>query len=667
MKQFLRYITLAATLMILAIEVANGQKITLKLADEAYNEFSWNEAIELYEYAFKKDRNNPFIIRRLADCNRNIGNTVEVEKWIRKLVEVNATNAEDLFHFSMALKSNGKFNESEQNLKKYALLRPEDGRVQMQQSLLEYINFLVRDSSRFIVKSVPFNTKGSDWGAVFYDSMIVYASTGPPNLLKKIYNWDKLPFLDLYYVDIDSTGFYSKPKPFAPAVMSEYHDGPATFDAKQKRMYFNSNRQIEKKNQNDEEELNLQIYYADFKDGEWVYRGGFTYNDTKFNLRHPCLDPTGDVLYFASDMPGGKGENDIYWCRKEHGRWGRPINLEEINSEGEEAFPFISNDGVLYFASDGLGGMGGLDIYMALPDRGVFKNVENMGYPINSSKDDFAFTMMADGESGFLSSNRLGGKGFDDIYHFEMRYTPVIIKGTVRDRENYIEIANAKVSLIDENNDTIKIAYTKEDGGYIFGAYRNRNYKVVASKEFFATSEKEVTTYNRMPNEKIIVDHLLETDYQMIDLDEIEPLSLEKESEEQIEVIVVEHINFDFDRYNVNPEAAGKLNQLISTLEMYPEYEVRIESHTDSRGSDEYNLGLSKSRALATFEYLIDHGVDPLIIEYNGFGETQLLNRCDDGVDCSDEEHAVNRRSMIKLVRRRTQQIDRKSRNIFYF
>ncbi len=666
MKQLLRYIALLATFMIFIVEIGNAQKITLKLADEAYNEFSWNEAIELYEYALKKDRNNTFIIRRLADCNRNIGNTVAVEKWIRRLVELNASETEDLFHFSMALKSNGKFNESEKNLKKYAMMRPEDGRVQMQQSLLEYINFLVRDSSRFVVKSVPFNTKGSDWGAVFYDSMVVYSSTGPPNVLKKSYNWDNLPFLDLYAVKVDSNGNFSKPAPFAPKVMSEYHDGPATFDPKLRRMYFNSNRQIEK-NKNEEEVLNLQIYYADFINGEWVYRGGFTYNDTKFNLRHPCLDPSGNVLYFASDMPGGKGGNDIYWCRKERGRWGQPINLEEINSEGEEAFPFISNDGVLYFSSDGLGGMGGLDIYMALPDRGVFSKIENMGYPINSSKDDFSFTMMADGESGFLSSNRIGGKGYDDIYQFKMKYTPVIIKGNVRDRENYIEIANAKVSLVDENNDTIKIAYTKEDGGYIFGAFRNKNYKVIASKEFFATSLKELSTYNRMPNEKIIVDHLLETEYLMLDLDGIEPLSLESEEEEQVEVIVVEHINFDFDRFNVNPEAAGKLDQLILTIEMYPEYEIRIESHTDSRGSDEYNLGLSKSRALATYEYLVDHGVDPLIIEYNGFGETQLLNRCDDGVDCSDEEHAVNRRSMIKLVRRSSQQINRKSRNTFYF
>ena len=666
MKQILRYILLFLISMFFIVEVSTAQKITLKLADEAYNEFSWNEAIELYEYALKKDHDNTFIIRRLADCNRNIGNTVAVERWIRELIRLNAIETEDLFNLSMALKSNGKFNESEKNLKKYASMRPEDGRVQLQQSLLEYINFLEKDSSRFIVKSVPFNTRGSDWGAVYYDSMVVYASTGPPNTMKKTYSWDQLPFLNLYAVKMDSNGYFSKPQPFAPKVMSDFHDGPATFDPNTKRMYFNSNRQIEK-DRNFKETLNLQIFYADFEDGEWVYKGGFTYNDSKFNLRHPCIDPTGNVLYFASDMPGGKGGNDIYWCRKDHGRWGQPINLEEINTEGEELFPFISKDGVLYFSSDGQGGLGGLDIYMATPDRGVFSHVENMGYPINSSKDDFSFTMMDDGESGFLSSNRLGGKGYDDIYQFEMKYTPVIIKGTVRDRENYIEIANAKVSLIDENSDTIEVVYTKEDGGYIFGAFRNRNYTVEASKEFFNTSNKEISTYNRMPNEKIVVDHLLQVEYEMIDLDEIEPLSLEKDGDENVEIIVVESINFDFDRYNINSEAAEKLDRLVLTIEMYPEYEIQIESHTDSRGSDEYNLGLSKSRALSTYEYLVDHGVDPLIIEYNGFGETQLLNQCDDGVECSDEEHAINRRSMIKLVRRGSQQIDRKTRSIFYF
>jgi outer membrane protein OmpA-like peptidoglycan-associated protein/tetratricopeptide (TPR) repeat protein len=645
-----------------------GQTITVRLADQAYKDFSWLEAIDLYTYAHERDAKNVYVIRRLADCYRNIGRTEEVEKWMSALIAMNQQTPDDIFNYSQALKANGKYDESEKALKEYATMRPEDGRINFEQSMLDYIDFLLKDSVRYEIESLPFNTKGSDWGPTAYENKLVYVSTGDPDESRDIkYNWDNLPFLDLYSVDIDEYGNYSKPDVFAKNLMTSYHEGPATFDTKNKRMYFNSNRTT-KATGNKGEENNLQIFYADFENGIWQLKGEFKYNDKRYNLRHPSLNKEGDVLFFASDMPGGKGGNDIYWCRKENDEWGHPINLEEINTEGEEVFPYIAPDGVLYFSSNGKGGMGQLDIYMALPDRGVYKSVENLGYPVNSSRDDFGLILDEVGMNGYFSSNRPGGKGFDDIYKVEILYIPVQIRGTVRDRINMFEVSGAKIALLDENLDTISVTYSKEDGEFIFKGYKQRNYRLVVSKDEYISNEKDISTYNKLPNEKIEVEIFIEMNFDLLeDPDRLEPLSMEMVNGSELQIIQIEHINYGYDSDQILPEAAYVLDKVTNMVMQYTDLEIRIESHTDSKGSDEYNLKLSKERATSAYNYLKSKGVDPLKIEYSGFGETQLLNNCDDGVECTEEENAINRRSIIKIVRLGKFKTNRSSRSIFYF
>jgi outer membrane protein OmpA-like peptidoglycan-associated protein/tetratricopeptide (TPR) repeat protein len=645
-----------------------GQRITVKLADQAFKDFSWLEAIDLYSYAHERDPQNAYVVRRLADCYRNIGRTEEVEKWLTTLMQMNEQTPDDIFYYSQALKANGKYDESDKALKEYATMRPEDGRINLEQSLLDYIDFLLKDSVRYQIEMLPFNTKGSDWGPAVYENKLVFVSTGDPDESRDIkYNWDNLPFLDLYSVDIDEYGNYSKADIFAKNLMTSYHEGPVTFDVKNKRMYFNSNRTT-KATGNKGEENNLQIFYADFENGLWQFKGEFKYNDKRYNMRHPSLNATGDVLFFASDMPGGKGGNDIYWCRLENGEWGQPVNLEEINTEGEEVFPFIAPDGVLYFSSNGLGGMGGLDIYMALPDRGVYKSVENLGYPVNSAKDDFGIWLDDIGMSGYFSSNRPGGKGFDDIYKVEILYIPVQIRGTVRDRINMFEVPGARIALLDENMDTVSVTYSKEDGEFIFAGYKQRNYRLSVTKEDYMPAEKDISTYNKLPNEKIEVEMFIEMNFDLLeDPDQLEPLSMEMVNGSELQIIQIEHINYGFDSDKILPEAAFILDKVVNMVKQYTDLEIRVESHTDSKGSDEYNLKLSKQRASSAFNYLVSKGINPLKIEYSGFGETQLLNQCGNNVECSEEEHAINRRSIIKIVRRGKYKTTRTSRSVFYF
>ncbi len=660
---------LSGLLVLLFLTSNSYGQITVKLADQAYNDFSWNEAIELYLYAYERNPKYAYVIRKLADCYRNIGKTEEVEVWLKKLIEMNEQTPEDLFHYSQALKSNGKYDESEAALKEYATMRPEDGRINLEQSLLDYIDFLLKDSSRYEIETLPFNTKGSDWGPSLYGNKLIFVSTGDPEDSRDIkYNWDNLPFLDLYSVDIDEYGNYSKSGIFAKNLMTSYHEGPATFDVKAKRMYFNSNRSTKGGSRKDDYN-NLQIFYADFENGQWQYKGEFKYNDPRYNMRHPSIDNTGNLLFFSSDMAGGKGGNDIYYCRKdESGEWGHPINLEEINTEGEEVFPFIASDGVLYYSSNGRGGMGELDIYMALPDRGVYKNIENMGYPVNSSRDDFGLILDEVGMSGYFSSNRPGGKGFDDIYKVEILYIPVQIKGVVRDRINSFEIAGARVALLDENLDTVATAISKEDGEFLFPGYKQRNYRLVVTKQDYVSAEKDVSTYNKLPNEKIEVELYIEMDFDKLDqTDQLEPLSMELVDGSELQIIQIEHINYGYDSDKITPDAAFILDKVVEMVNQFNDLEIRVESHTDAKGGDEYNLKLSKLRANSAYKYLVSKGIDPAKIEYSGFGETQLLNHCDDEVDCTEEEHAINRRSIIKIVRRGKYKTSRTSRSMFYF
>jgi len=350
-----------------------SQKLTTKLADKSFDEFAYVEAIGLYEYAYKKDTTDNYIVKRLADANRNVGNNEDVELWLKKLINRKVEVPEDLFNYSQALKSNGKYLQAEQMLKEYSDLRPEDGRINIQVSLLEYIHFLMRDSLNYEVRNMAINTKGSEMGPAFYKDQLILSSTSLGISSGANYKWNELPYLHLYSTKIDGYGNLSSPEPFAPKLRTAYHDGPVSFDQKKGIIYLTRNNYARGKTSKSREGVvNLKIFIGKLENGEWKLSGNFQFNSDEYSVGHPSIDKEGSVMYFASDMPGGYGKSDIYFSVFSNGHWSKPFNLgPKINTEGNEFFPFISNDGVLYFASDGHGGLGGLDIYFSVPERGV--------------------------------------------------------------------------------------------------------------------------------------------------------------------------------------------------------------------------------------------------------------------------------------------------------
>ncbi|MDP3642954.1 MAG: OmpA family protein [Bacteroidota bacterium] len=647
-----------------------SQKLTTKLADKSFDEFAFVDAIGLYEYAYQRDTTDNYVVRRLADANRNVGNTEEVERWLKKLVDRHAETPEDIFNYSQSLKSNGKYLLAEQWLKEYSELRPEDGRVNIQVSLLEYIQFLMRDSTNFEMRNVSLNTIGSEMGPAFYKDQFIFSSTSISTKSKASYKWNELPYLNMYSAKInETTGDLSSPEPFAPNLKTSYHDGPVSFDQDKDIIYFTRNSFVRGKTSKSREGVvNLKIFQGKLQDGEWKMTGSFRYNSDEYSVGHPSIDKQGTVLYFASDMPGGYGNSDIYFSVFSNGEWSKPFNLgPKINTEGNEFFPFISSDGVLYFSSDGHGGLGALDIYFSVPERGVFNSIENLGYPVNSSKDDFGFALDSTGMKGYITSNRTGGKGDDDLFFLKIKHVPVIIRGVIKDRDTKDVLADANISVINESGNTIFTSVTRNDGQFEFEVNKGQEYMIKVTKEYYFENEKSVGTSTLRPNDEVFSEIFLEHKIEEISDNYPAPKSIEEEDGVALQVVELEYINYNLDRTDINPDAAATLDKLIALMKEFPDLEIRIESHTDSRGSDEYNMLLSKKRARAAFDYVVLKGIDPSRLMYKGYGETRLLNNCTNGVDCTEEQHEVNRRSIVKVVRKGTYKEKRDQKSIYYF
>jgi outer membrane protein OmpA-like peptidoglycan-associated protein len=668
MRRATRKIFLSIFFSFLLYSLADAQKITIRMADKSYNDFAFVEAIGLYEFAFGKDSTNAHVIRRLANANRHIGNTEEVEKWLELLIAKGDAQPEDLFNYSQALKSNGKYTEAEKWLTTYAGLRPDDSRVDIQSSLLEYIQLLHREPNRYKIRAVSLNTEGSELGAAFYHDQLIFSSTKLMNRTPgPKYKWNELPYFSLFVGDQAPNGDIINVKGFAPKLETSYHDGPVAFDPKNERVYITRNNVGKGGTTKGEQgHVNLKILFGGKENDDWEYRGEFSFNSDDYSTGHPSIDTTGQVMYFASDMPGGYGGTDIYYSVFSQGFWGTPVNLgPKVNTSENEMFPFISYDGTLYFSSNGHPGLGGLDIYSSVPENGLFNQVENMGFPLNSPKDDFSLVLDETGTAGYFSSNRNGGRGNDDIYFVRLTHAPVFIRGLAKDLISGKPLPGAKISLVNEFADTLSTQMTKRTGEFKFEVHKGRNYIIHGQKEFYLASDTLVRTKKMLTGTETFVE--LSLDMELIEDGSPEPLYMEEENGEPLQVIETKNVDFHVGDWVINSELAHTINELIQYLIEFPDMEIRIESHTDSRGEDEENLLLSKRRAKAIFDYIRWKGIDPLRVGYEGYGETRLLNDCDDGVDCPEAEHQANNRNIVKVVKKGEYKGKRAIRNTFYF
>jgi len=391
---------------------------------------------------------------------------------------------------------------------------------------------------------------------------------------------------------------------------------------------------------------NVNLYFSRFRNGQWSEPRPLSVNDPDAWDSTPTLSPEGTTLYFSSNREGGFGGDDLYAANlNRRGRWVDVRNLgPEINTAGNESFPFVSEDGKLYFASDGHPGFGKLDLFQATRRAGRI-DVENLGAPINSEEDDFGMFQF-DLTRGFFSSNRKGGKGDDDIYTYvnqdpDLKVVNYYLEGitlTKDDGGNDIILPHTKVLLVDSDNQLVEEAFTGEDGTFKFRVYPEENYNLIGEKTDYFTTRKEFSTVGKTVNRDTLTEFITNVNFETHIL--MERIVIEKP-------IVLENIYYDFDKANIRPDAAKVLDSLVTIMEDNPEIYIELGSHTDAREDEDYNLDLSRRRAISAVKYIIDQGIDDERIVAKGYGESRLLIKNAQ----TEEEHQKNRRTEFKVLR----------------
>lgn len=616
---------LLALLSAFAMTAQSGKQ---KKADRLYDDFAYVKAIEVYKDLVEKDYNTTYNQQRIADSYYKLRDPENAVHYYSMIVEQPNISPEVYYRYAQMLRGMREYEESRTWLKKY---QEEGKNPQQVEELLDPDGIITYEGlESFRVRASSMNSQYSDFGTFENNGTIYFVSArGDANTKTKIYDWTGEPFLDVYTTTMGG----SSVSPVKGDINTVRHEGPLTISSDGNTMYFTRNNYIDNRNgKKDKEGVNhLKIYKATKDGDDWENIEELPFTNDKYSVGHPSLSKDGKTLYFASDAPGGQGGSDIYKVTIEDGTYSEPENLGPlVNTPGNEVFPFISENGDLYFSSDGHKGYGLLDVFVVT--KKAPNKVQNLGQPVNSSLDDFAFTQTSgDNTKGYISSNREGGQGNDDIYELNI-LAPLVLKGQVTDSINGKPIANATIRLMDENDTQIAFLETDEEGNYETEVARDRTYPLEAKHIKYHSKNVEVNTSNADEKTEIVYD---------IELSPVRDVEYLAE---------INKIYFDFDKSNIRPDAAKELDKLVDLMtNEYPDLVIEIGSHTDKRGSIEYNRRLAERRAQSTFDYLVKHGIEPeRIVKYQGYGEEKPDVDCD---RCNEQEHQLNRRSVFKVVK----------------
>ena len=768
-----------------------AQSLT-KQADRQFDLLAYTKAVELYEQALAKpsitDEERRAARSKLAYSYGQLRDTPNAERVYRDLVgsgELPAEYSQTYLYYAQALASNGKYRESQEAYDKYGKLQDSDKRPTVFSKLYRDVSALTRNAGSYSVEFLDMNTRKAEFSPVLYKGGLVFVSANNEgNGVKRIFNWNTTPFLDLYYLpdvqtlsgtkaatlggsktkrrkkvrtqlirplgrddftastanDSRTIGFYggtnislgyeevpiSESDRFSQTLNTKYHEGPATFSKDGTRVIFTRNNYSNGRYGKSSDGINkLKLYTATQTNGFWTEAEELPFNSNEFSTGHPALSKDDKLLYFSSDRPGGFGGTDIYVSAWANGGWGEPVNLgKEVNSKGNELFPFVDEKNNLYVASDGHPGLGALDMFYAqLSDDGKqAKSVRNLGEPLNSPQDDFGIVTDADRKTGYFSSNRKRGGDDDDVYRFtrqgsmypcreltvivfdadskeplanttlavdnpandkqkqlttdakgqvqlclnadsEFKFSatregylankvgfsnkdladdepsrleialskpreepkvPTTLRGRVSTQTGKKPIAGVKVVLINECDGSSQETKTETDGTYSFTVQAGCDYSIEAMKDNMGTAGSRVAK-----------DGTGSPDMTMF---------------KKGDVMKIDNIYYDMNKATVRPDAAVELDKVVALMTKYRTMKIEMRSHTDSRSSAMYNKTLSGSRAKSAVDYLKGKGISPKRMIAKGYGESALLNKCKDGVKCSEEQHQQNRRTEIKIL-----------------
>lgn len=637
-------------------QVLLAQENSIEKAAQKVEDFQFKDAQDIYLKVVKNGYGSAEVYKRLADTYYFNADYKEAAKWYGELNNLGKIyDTEYLFRYALSLKSTGDYEKSDEMMEAFDKLNKGDDRGENFEDQKNYLDIIQAESGKFVLFTQTINGSDSEFAPAFYGDKVTFASNrkGATTLgTSKVHDWNDKPFYDLYEVGRVDNSSLKDVNEFSKKINTNFHESTAVFTSDLQTMYFTRNNFTKRNYQTDANGVNrLKLYRAVKKGDNWSEAEELPFNSNEYSVAHPALSPDGSILYFSSDMPGSAGSADI-WMVKVLGdnTYGTPVNLgREVNTDGRDTFPFVSRSNMLFWASDGHPGLGGLDIYAiqldadGKPKDGIF----NIGEPVNSNYDDFTFIIDEDMKYGFFASNRPTGSGEDDIYGFIMnedlaRLCAPTLTGTLKEKNTKEPIQDAVVSLRDTNNAILKQVKTDFNGIYDFGTVDcGSSYLIRGVAVGYDTVEERFTA----PNKTEAVVKNLEVLNNKLDPNNI------KVGDDLAKVLNIPMIYFDFDKSNIRPDAEVELQKILFVMQEYPNMVIDIRSHTDSRASFAYNVALSDRRAKSTRAYLIRKGISASRLKAAGYGEYQLVNECADGVQCTEEEHQLNRRSEFIVIK----------------
>ncbi len=650
---------IAFVLITLINGIAFGQNHLHKAKQFAAN-FQYQKAIAEYISYFESTTPARDDARDLANCYIEINDVKSAVTWMGKVVSMDKAKPEDVKIYASLLKSEGNYKDAISQFQQYEKSAPEFAELtnawilacQNAERWIESPEYIeVKNDSMF-------NSECSDFGLIpFYKGYLLTSDRrekGKTYSQQEIFGWTGNPYLKLYYVEMDTNGKSVSNMRTLNELNYKYHNGPGTYDTTNKMMYYTRTNMVKVLLNSINPDPSSwtdpltssdytnrpEIFSAKFANNIWTEIKPFAYNKSaEYSVGHPAISADGKLLYFVSNMPGGFGGSDIYYCEKtDSNNWSKPKNLgSSINTSGNEVFPYVDPNGTLYFSSDGLPGMGGLDLFSAKGNKESWATPVNLRYPINSPKDDFSIFYNVSGKSGYFASNRDGGKGMDDIYSFApsppTNYLITVVSKEKSDNKSNGALKDVFIVIKNRTTGQIDTLPNNTSGIHYINANCKDDYEIIGTKDGYFTQTKNIE------NRACASRH----DTVLVKLD-FDKIVIKK-------AIVLSNIYYDYDKWNIRPDAAIELDKLVTILLENPQIVIELGSHTDSRGPDSYNMTLSQHRAESAVNYIISKGINNKRITAKGYGETVPLNRCSNDVDCSEEEFQVNRRTEFKVTK----------------
>lgn len=715
MKRILYILSIVAIFVALAV----SSSAQVKAGNRKYSKLAYSSAIVRYERAMRRDSGDVTVWSKLAECYRLTQNSKGAERAYGKVVNSGIATPDQHFYYVHALMANEKYELAKKALNTFATVAPEDARVKNLSQGIQELAAMKAMEGVYTVSKINVNTGENDFAPVIYNGGLVFMSNRPlTEWVGLTHEWAGARFYTLYYAKGTETNF-SGVQSFGKEILTDYNDGPVCFNSTGSQMYFTRNNVQDGKRRKDAKDITrLKIFFSQFSDGKWGIDVPFAYNSDDYSCAHPSLSADGKTLYFSSDMPGGLGGMDIWKCTYDGNNWSKPENLgPQYNTAGNELFPHIATNGKFYYASNGLKGMGGLDLFECEPSG----EPRNMGAPMNSSDDDFAISIAPDGNTGYFSSNRKAQKLNDDIYYFKKQCTNTDV--LIVDETTGLPLKDALVNVFENSKERNSVT-TDSTGRFNMCLNPLSNYEFRATKNNYQENKSSLTSsqvaaaaqsgtevkvpllkkpekivrlagrvFNQddksgVPNqevalvdittgselrtmtnaggeyafENIPLDHRFELSTTKKDCGNVkEPFSTGNITASKTiaidmpllckgDIIKIENIYYDYNKFNIRPDAAIELDKVVAVLNKYPTMVIELRSHTDARGKDEYNAKLSDNRAKSAVEYIISKGIDKSRLIAKGYGESELLNDCKNGVECDDKTHEQNRRTEFKIL-----------------